>query len=88
MDPVKKLVAASLKSQVAGQPHPDAEVLSAFADNALSPKEREGVLEHLSACAACREVLFLSLPNDSETQKVLTIPKARPRFAIRWAALL
>jgi hypothetical protein len=89
MDPVKKLVAASLKSQVAGrpQPHPDAEVLSGFAENALSPKEREGVLEHLSACAACREVLFLSLPHDSETQKVLTIPRVRPRFAIRWAAL-
>jgi carboxypeptidase family protein/photosynthesis system II assembly factor YCF48-like protein/putative zinc finger protein len=87
MDPVKKLVAASLKSQVAGQPHPDAEVLSAFAENALSPKVREDVLEHLSACAACREVLFLSLPHDSETQKVLAIPKSRPRFAIRWAAL-
>lgn len=87
MDPVKKLVASSLKSQVAGQPHPDAEVLSAFAENALSPREREGVLEHLSACAACREVLFLSLPHHSETQKVLAMPKARPRFAIRWAAL-
>src|SRR6266498_2683897 len=87
MDPLKKLVATSLKSQAPGQTHPDAEVLSALAENALSPKEREGVLEHLSACAACREVLFLSLPDATDTQKVLVIPKPRPRFAIRWAGL-
>jgi len=85
MDPVKKLVAASLRSQAPVQPHPDAELLSAFAENALSPRDREGVLEHLGACAACREVLFLALPGHSHTQKVLAVGKPRPRFAIRWA---
>jgi hypothetical protein len=85
MDPLKKLVAARLGAQVAGQPHPDAELLSALAENALSPKEREGVLEHLGTCAACREVLFLALPHGSDTQKVLAVPTPPPRFAIRWA---
>ena len=85
MDPLKKLVADRLGAQVAGQPHPDAELLAAFAENALSPMEREGVLEHLGTCGACREVLFLALPTSSDTQKVLAVPKPRPRFAIRWA---
>lgn len=86
MDPLKKLVADRLKTQVAG-PHPDAEVLSAFAENALPANERETVLQHLSACSDCRDIIFLAAPFATESQPVVSAPKARPFFALRWGTL-
>src|ERR1700686_667891 len=44
------------------QAHPDADLLAAFAEQALSATERDGVLEHLALCGDCREVVALSLP--------------------------
>ena len=86
MDPLKKLVADRLKTQVAG-PHPDAEVLSAFAENALLTNERETVLQHLSACSDCRDIVFLAAPLAAESQQVVSAPKTRPVFALRWGTL-
>src|SRR6185312_14926156 len=86
MDPVKKLVADRLRVQVAG-PHPDAEVLSAFAENALPVIERETVLQHLSTCSDCRDILFLAAPSATESQPVVSAPRARPLFALRWGTL-
>lgn len=45
-----------------GQAHPDADLLTAFAEQALSATEREGVLEHLALCGDCREVVAVALP--------------------------
>jgi hypothetical protein len=86
MDPLKKLVADRLKAQVAG-PHPHAEALSAFAEAALPASERETVLQHLSTCSDCREVVFLAAPMAAESQQVLSKPKSRPVFALRWGTL-
>ncbi len=44
------------------QSHPEADVLSAFAEQALSASEREGVLQHLAFCTDCREVVGFALP--------------------------
>jgi hypothetical protein len=44
------------------QAHPDADLLTAFAEQALSATERDGVLKHLALCEDCREVLVLALP--------------------------
>jgi hypothetical protein len=87
MDRLQKLVADRLRTQAAG-PHPDAEVLSAFAENALPRNEREAVAQHLSACSDCREILFLAAPPLLEQQGVFTAPKARPYFALRWGTLI
>jgi hypothetical protein len=43
--------------------HPDADLLAAFAEQALSATVRAGVLEHLAYCGECREVVVLALPN-------------------------
>ncbi len=40
--------------------HPNAEILSAFAEQALSAKERVDVLKHLAICGRCREVVALA----------------------------
>jgi hypothetical protein len=46
-----------------GQAHPDANLLTGFAEQALSAAERDDVLKHLSVCADCRDVVALALPS-------------------------
>lgn len=90
MDAIKKLVSGRLKAQAAGA-HPDPELLAAFAENGLIGQDRQGLLNHLSTCADCREVLYSSLPvpDPAEAQQVF-LPSSSsrlPRLAIRWGAL-
>jgi len=40
--------------------HPDAEVLTAFAEQLVTDAEREQVLAHIATCGRCREVVFLT----------------------------
>jgi len=42
--------------------HPDADLLTAFAERTLAEGERGRVMEHLARCADCREVVSLALP--------------------------
>ena len=85
MDTVKKLVSGRLKAQTAG-PHPDPELLAAYAENGLSGRDRDVVLNHLSACTDCRATLYLAMPEADAQQQVLR-PSREPRLAMRWAAL-
>jgi hypothetical protein len=76
MPEVPKIVYHRLRAGAATQgaeAHPEADVLAAFAEQVLSPAEREGVLQHLALCAGCREVVVLSLPAVAEV--VLTAAK-------------
>jgi len=62
---VPKIVQYRLRSGGPGpaeQSHPDADLLAAFAEQALSQAERESVLGHLALCADCRNVVVLALP--------------------------
>lgn len=51
--------------------HPDADVLTAFSERALSEHERNQVLGHLAKCAGCREVIALALPAEEPTLAVV-----------------
>jgi len=42
--------------------HPDANLLTAFLEGALTERERRQVLDHLAECADCREIAALTLP--------------------------
>lgn len=87
MDGLKKLVAGRLAT-VAVEQHPDADVLTAFAEHALSDVEREQVLHHLGACKDCRETLHLAAEHSPEAQPVLSFqPKRRPSLMFRWGAV-
>ena len=88
MDRIAKLVSGRLKAQTVG-PHPDADLLAAFAEHALSDAERAQLVEHLGACSDCREILYLAMPHSAEAQKVLSFrPSLRPGFTLRWGALV
>jgi Putative zinc-finger len=62
MTEVPKIVYDRLRAAVPERAHPDADLLSAFAEQALSATERDGVLQHLALCGDCREVVALALP--------------------------
>jgi hypothetical protein len=87
MDPIRKLVSERLRAEMPG-PHPDADLLSAFAEKALPERDRVQVLAHLAECGDCRQIVFFALPDATETQRVLEI-EGRPRssFALRWGTL-
>jgi hypothetical protein len=72
------------------EPHPDENVLTAFAEHALLDRERETVMQHLSTCAQCREVLSLTaaaIPEATIQEKLHSLP-VRPRLSsyLRWIA--
>ena len=74
-------------SQGAGV-HPDADLLTAYAEQILTSSERSQVLEHLAACRQCRDVVWLALePVAEEKAPVLVaMPRRRwfltPQFAL------
>ena len=75
-------------------PHPDADVLNAFAEQALPAAEREEILQHLALCEQCRTVVVLALPPvEAVVPAVATEPSAAQRSMSRagkrsWAWLL
>jgi hypothetical protein len=58
--------------------HPDADSLSAFAEELLPAGEREQILAHMSTCARCREVIFLAWQAAAED-----LPVPEPQRALR-----
>jgi hypothetical protein len=82
---VPNIVRKRMKAATSAAEHPDADVLTAFAERSLPALERDNVLDHLSRCADCREVLALALPASEEIQTVL---KPSPSWftwpSLRW----
>ena len=62
MQNVPQIVRQRLQSVTSVGEHPDADVLTAFAELSLENRERAGVLEHLSGCVECREIIAFALP--------------------------
>lgn len=72
------------------QAHPDADLLTAFAERTLSPIECNHVLEHLALCGDCREVIALALPaseiaSETEAVRAISLPA---KAAKGWRAAL
>lgn len=61
MQDVPKIVVKRLQP-VTADSHPDADLLTAFAEQSLAGRERDHVIEHLARCGDCREVVALALP--------------------------
>src|SRR5882762_7702388 len=62
MTEVPKIVYDRLRAASPERTHPDADLLTAFAEQALSATERDDVLQHLALCGDCRKVVALALP--------------------------
>lgn len=79
-----KIAMQRLHQKSAAGVHPDSNLISAFAENALPHDARAQILEHMAQCADCREVIFLSSPEQAAT---LSAPVATPSTWLTWPAL-
>jgi hypothetical protein len=64
--------------------HPDADQLTAFAERALPPHERQGVLAHLAACPVCRQVVFLAQQAEPESLPIIEPVRPKPSWFSGW----
>src|SRR6202046_2533152 len=62
MQDVPKIVWKRLQETQAAGTHPDADLLTAFAEQSLIESQRSRVMEHLSRCSDCRDVVAFALP--------------------------
>jgi hypothetical protein len=85
MQNVPQIVRERLRAAVPAGNHPDADVLTAFAERSLPDLERAGVLEHLARCGNCRDIVALALPATEAVQVVATPRSGRLTWpALRW----
>jgi hypothetical protein len=88
MSELPKSVLKRLEAQAPGE-HPDANLLTAFSEQALVGRERERIVAHLAACSRCRDVVSLALPHEPAQQPVLALaPWYRRPTMYAWSALL
>jgi hypothetical protein len=64
--------------------HPDPNLISAFVENSLPSDSRDRIVHHLAQCADCREVVFLSSPDQAET---LAAAVSAPSRWLTWPVL-
>ena len=62
MPELPQIVRERLKASPSTGIHPDANVLTAFGERLLPESERVLVLDHLSRCGDCRDIIALALP--------------------------
>lgn len=88
MNKLPNIVRARLSAIEAGD-HPDPDLLTAFAEQALAEQERFKVLTHLSRCSDCREVLAVAMPSLSTAALATasSIDTARRRSWFHWPAV-
>lgn len=88
MNKLPQIVKARLGSRQPGADvHPDANLLAAFSEASLASTDRETVLQHLSACRDCRDVVALMTPEAETPQPSQTVwVPSRWRF-MRWVAV-
>jgi Photosynthesis system II assembly factor YCF48 len=84
MPGVPQIVRERLRAAASAANHPDADVLTAFAEHSLPNSERTIVLEHLSRCGDCRDVVALALP---QIEVVAPAQGVARRQWLTWPAL-
>ena len=84
MQNVPKIVRDRLQAATPAVNHPDADLLTAFAERSLPDRERTVVLEHLARCGDCREIVALALP---AIEPVQTTIRPSPSGWFTWPAL-
>ncbi len=84
MQNVPQIVRERLRATPPAVDHPDADVLTAFAERSLLDAERALVIEHLARCGDCRDIVALALP-EPDAAHAVTVP-ARGGW-LTWPAL-
>jgi len=89
MAQIPKIVEQRLRAVATVGEHPDANLLGAFVERSLGKREHVKVLEHLSQCMNCREIVSLSATQPAVAD-VVSVGSASPSWlswpALRWGA--
>jgi hypothetical protein len=87
MAEIPKIVGQRLRAIAEAGDHPDPNLLGAFLEKSLAQPERVRVLEHLSQCTNCREILSLTATQPGIADAVSVVPVSSgwlsPRV-LRW----
>src|SRR5579864_1519289 len=81
--PIPSIVRERLRAVAASGPHPDANLLSAFAENTLPVADRAKVMDHLATCADCRNIITFAMPQIEEA--AVSARSRSTGFRLRWA---
>jgi hypothetical protein len=91
MQDVPQFVVKRLRETATARSHPDADLLTAFAEQSLLGSERARVMQHLAACGDCRDVVALALPATEIVVSPVSVTGARSGWLglpiLRWGAL-
>ncbi len=86
MEQIPKIAQQRLQIAKDTENHPDANLLSAFAEKALSDAENAGLLRHLSQCADCRDIAILAQPEmESILDARVPVASIQRWHGFRWA---
>jgi hypothetical protein len=91
MEEIPKIVGQRLRTVATLGEHPDANLLGAFLERSLGKREQVEVLEHLSQCVGCREIVSLSAPQPGMADAVAAghvSPSWLSWPVLRWGAAL
>ncbi|MFZ0320761.1 MAG: YCF48-related protein [Candidatus Sulfotelmatobacter sp.] len=80
MENVPKFVVKRLQEATPVGEHPDADLLTAFAERSLAGRERESVMEHLALCGDCRDVFALAWPEN----EIAVVPASAGESSVAW----
>jgi Photosynthesis system II assembly factor YCF48/Putative zinc-finger len=85
MEQLPKIVKQRLHTVAEAQSHPDADLLTAFAEGSLSDRERGVLFKHLAECVSCRNVIYLS--NAKTASSGGTLPLGSKSRLLSWPVL-
>lgn len=91
MEEIPKIVSQRLRAAVRDEIHPDPDLIAAFVERSLGKHERVQVLEHLSRCVDCRQVVSLSAAQPGIAGAVSVVPTKTGWLSwpvLRWGAAL
>jgi len=89
MADIPKIVGQRLQAMAEVGEHLDPNLLSAFVERALGKREQVQVLEHLSRCAGCREVVSLSVREVADAVPVVAASSGWLSWPVlRWGAVV
>ena len=89
MTEIPKIVSQRLQAMSELRDHPDPNLLTAFVERSLKSGDRVRVLEHLSVCSNCREVVSFSAMQPETSTMVSLAPSTSSWLswpALRWGA--
>jgi len=91
MEEMPKIVRQRLQAIIMPGEHPDPNLLGAFVERSLCRREQDQVLQHLSHCMGCREIVSLSA-NQPGIADAASVVRVSPSWlswpALRWGAAL